>query len=88
MTEEIQEITVTVKLFAAYQEAYGVPELQLRLPAASIVSAVRDRLIADRPQLSEWRDLTRFGVNLQFVEATTPLQDGDEVVLVPPVSGG
>ena len=25
-------ITVTVKLFAAYQEAYGVPELKLNVP--------------------------------------------------------
>jgi molybdopterin synthase sulfur carrier subunit len=49
---------------------------------------VRDRLIADHPQLKQWRDLTRFGVNLQFVEPETQLQDGDEVVLIPPVSGG
>ncbi|MEQ8961643.1 MAG: MoaD/ThiS family protein, partial [Coleofasciculus sp. C2-GNP5-27] len=35
-----------------------------------------------------WRDLTRFGINLQFVEPDTILQAGDEVVLIPPVSGG
>ncbi len=81
-------LTVTVKLFAAYQEAYGVSELKLQFPAGTSVSAVRDRLIADKPQLAEWRDLTRFGVNLQFVHPDTPLQDGDEVVLIPPVSGG
>lgn len=81
-------IKVTVKLFAAYQEAYGVPEIQLEFPVNTPVAAVRDRLIADRPQLAQWRDLTRFGINLQFVEPTTPLQHGDEVVLIPPVSGG
>ena len=81
-------LTVTLKLFAAYQEACGVSEMHLDLPANTTVAEVRDRLIADHPQLKQWHDLTRFGVNLQFVEPETQLQDGDEVVLIPPVSGG
>ncbi len=81
-------ITVTVKLFAAYQEAYGVPELVLEFPPETPVAAVGLRLQALHPELSQLRDVTRFGVNLQFVEPDTILQDGDEVVLIPPVSGG
>lgn len=81
-------ISVTVKLFAAYQEAYGKPDLTLELPAGTTIAAVRDRLLAEHPELEQWRDLTRFGVNLQFVEPDTVLQSGDEVVLIPPVSGG
>jgi molybdopterin synthase sulfur carrier subunit len=49
---------------------------------------VCDRLITQQPKLNQWRELTRFGVNLQFVEPDTLLQNGDEVVLIPPVSGG
>jgi len=45
-------------------------------------------LIGEHPELNQWRNLTRFGVNLQFVEPDAILQDGDEVVLIPPVSGG
>ncbi|HIK29105.1 MAG: MoaD/ThiS family protein [Oscillatoriaceae bacterium SKW80] len=81
-------ITVTVKLFAAYQEAYGVPELRLEFPANTSVSAVLAYLIAEKPQLECWRDVTGFGVNLEFVSSDTVLHDGDEVVLIPPVSGG
>ncbi len=81
-------VTVTVKLFAAYQEALGVPELTLELPPGSDVAAVRDRLIREHPELAQWRDITRFGINYQFVEPQTLLQEGDEVVLIPPVSGG
>lgn len=81
-------VKVTVKLFAAYQEAYGVPELILEFPNGTTVDTVRDRLIDEYPQLEQWRKLTRFGINLQFVEPDTILNDGDEVVLVPPVSGG
>lgn len=81
-------VTVTVKLFAAYQEAYGVPELVLEFPPQTPVSAVLDTLIAEHSELEKWHNLTRFGVNLQFVEPDTILKKGDEVVLIPPVSGG
>lgn len=60
----------------------------MELPLGTPVIAVRDRLIAQYPQLAKWRELTRFGINLQFVEPDTVLQSGDEVVLIPPVSGG
>lgn len=81
-------IAITVKLFAAYQDAYGQPELSLELPEGATVADVRDRLLTEHPELEKWRDLTRFGVNLQFVDADTSLHAGDEVVLIPPVSGG
>ncbi|MFM7366067.1 MAG: MoaD/ThiS family protein [Cuspidothrix sp.] len=81
-------ITVTVKLFAIYQEVYGVNELVWEFPYGTPVQAVCDRLIHERPELSKWREITRFGVNLQFVAADRILQNGDEVVLIPPVNGG
>ncbi|MDB9311666.1 MoaD/ThiS family protein [Spirulina sp. CS-785/01] len=81
-------IQVKVKLFAVYQEVYQQPELHWEFPENTPVKAVLERAIAENPHLLSWRDLTRFGVNLQFVPPDTPLQDGDEVVLIPPVSGG
>ena len=81
-------VKVTVKLFAAYQEAYGVPELILEFPQGTTVQMVRDCLIDEYPQLEQWRKVTRFGINFQFVDSDAILNDGDEVVLIPPVSGG
>ncbi|NEO87135.1 MAG: MoaD/ThiS family protein [Spirulina sp. SIO3F2] len=81
-------ITITVKLFAAYQDAYQQPELQLTFPERTTVAAVCDRLITEHPELAQWREVTRFGINYEFVEPETVLQSGDEVVLIPPVSGG
>ncbi len=83
-----QEITVTVKLFAIYQEAYGTSELVWTFPAGAAVEAVRKRALAEHPELEAWRDRTRIGLNLKFVEPHTPMNEGDEVVLIPPVSGG
>ncbi|MCF4967638.1 MoaD/ThiS family protein [Nostoc sp. CMAA1605] len=81
-------ISITVKLFAVYQETYGVPELVLEFPYGTPVSAVCDRLISEHPELAKWREITRFGINLIFVQPDTVLKHGDEVVLIPPVSGG
>lgn len=87
-TQMEETITITLKLFAVYQETLGVPEKTLTLPVGTTAGEVRDRLISEYPQLAEWKDLTRFGINLQFSEAETPLSNGDELVLIPPVSGG
>lgn len=81
-------ITITVKLFAAFEEACGRSELRWQFPPGALVSAVGDRLYGQYPELERWRQLTRYGVNLQFVDSDTVLQEGDEVVLIPPVSGG
>ena len=67
---------------------YLTPHVPLKLPAGTTAGDVLNQLLAENPSLVQWRDLTRFGVNLQFVEATANLQDGDELVLIPPVSGG
>jgi sulfur-carrier protein len=82
------KIQVKVKLFAVYQEVFGTPELNLALLPETTVAQVLASLIEQQPQLAKWQDVTRFGVNLQFVESATVLQEGDEVVLIPPVSGG
>ena len=81
-------ITITIKLFAAYQEAYHVGELKRDFSLNTSILEVLNQLISERPELEKWRSLTRFGLNLQFVEAETLLQDGDEIVFIPPVSGG
>jgi molybdopterin synthase sulfur carrier subunit len=81
-------ITVVVKLFAIYQEVLGLEEIQLSLPNHTPVAEVLEQLLQTYPELKPWQTLTRFGVNLQLVAPETLLQDGDEVVLIPPVSGG
>jgi sulfur-carrier protein len=83
-----QSIQIQVKLFAIYQETYRQDQLEWQLPSPAKVSDVLDRILLEHPELQPWRSLTRYGVNLQFVEENTLLQNGDEVVLIPPVSGG
>ncbi|PZD70750.1 hypothetical protein C1752_09712 [Acaryochloris thomasi RCC1774] len=81
-------VKVMVKLFAAYQEAYGQTEIMLELPVGTTVGEICDRICQPYPELEELKEVTRYGLNLAFVDAGTPVQEGDEVVLIPPVSGG
>lgn len=86
MTQSL--ITITIKLFAIYQEVYGVSELKRQFTSGTTVSDVLLMIIEEHPQLKKWQSITRFSINYQFVEAEAQLQDGDELVFIPPVSGG
>jgi sulfur-carrier protein len=87
-SDSTSSVTVLVRLFAAYQDAIGTSELTLTLPIDTPVIAIAQQLQTQHPELRQWQDLTRYGINLEFVAPDTLLQDGDEVVLIPPVSGG
>jgi sulfur-carrier protein len=80
--------SITVKLFAAYQEAYGKSEVVLEIDSGLTVAEVGDRIRTPFPALHPLAAVTRYGINLGFVEPNAIVQDGDEVVLIPPVSGG
>jgi molybdopterin synthase sulfur carrier subunit len=79
---------ITLKLFAIYQEVIGQTEMCLQVSPGTTVGQLCDQLIQRYPSLAPWRSQTRFGLNLNFVAADTHLSAGDEVVLIPPVSGG
>ncbi len=81
-------VTITVKLFAAYQEVYGKSEVSLEVPSGTTVEMVGDRIRSPHPALQMLASVTRYGVDLTFVSPETIVQQGDEVVLIPPVSGG
>ncbi len=79
---------VKVKFFALYREIVGLRETQADFPAGSTALDVWEGFAKDHPQLAPGLPHTRFAVNGQYVDARTALNDGDEVVFIPPVSGG
>lgn len=83
-----EAIKVTVKLFAAYQEAYRQETIDLEFNEPKQVKEVLEYILEEKPELQQWRELTRFGINLEFVAGETLIKNGDEIVFIPPVSGG
>ena len=74
---------VAVRLFAALRERAGAREAALELDEGASVDDVWPALgLGDEPA-----GLV-YAVNRAYVERGTPLADGDEVALIPPVSGG
>lgn len=78
---------VLVRLFASYREAAGVGRIELDLaPGAKVRDAIAE--IAKRhPLITEGRKVV-IARNRDYVTPDEPLTDGDEVALIPPVSGG
>lgn len=61
--------------------------LSLSLNSGDTVATVRDRLSKDFPAFDKLASL-KFAVNEDYVEDDYVLSADDEVVLIPPVSGG
>jgi MoaE-MoaD fusion protein len=76
-------VEVTVRLFAMLRERAGVPELKLELPEGARVSDALESLEG----LAEGIPLV-MAVNREYADAGQVLDPGDELALIPPVSGG
>jgi molybdopterin synthase catalytic subunit len=76
-------VEVTVRLFAMLRERAGKGELVLDLPEGA---RVRDAL-AEVSELAEGMPLV-MAVNREYAAEDQALRPGDELALIPPVSGG
>lgn len=78
---------VLVRLFASYREAAGVGRIDLELPAGATVRDAIAELARRHPLITEGRSLV-IARNREYVGVDETLADGDELALIPPVSGG
>ena len=81
-------ISIEVKLFALLRERAGVPGLNLDLPDGSTVAVAVAALLERLPVLRHDARFAAYAVNRAYAGPTTPLENGDELALIPPVSGG
>ena len=72
---------LTVKCFARYRALLGFSDLTL-----PTVPTLGDLL--DDPRFADLPKDALLAVNQAFADRSTPLANGDEVALMPPVSGG
>lgn len=79
---------ITVKLFALMREKAGTDTVRLDVPDGASVEQAIQVLQTSYPVLTPYLATTRFSLSTDFVDAETRLTEGDEVALIPPVSGG
>jgi len=75
---------IRVRFFAALRERLGVSELEVSLPDGATVaqvwsSATGNETIPDNVLAAR---------NMEYVDVSSPIADGDEVAFFPPVTGG
>jgi molybdopterin converting factor subunit 1 len=81
-------MTITVKLFAILRERAERSEVRLELPASATVAAAREALRERIPSIREYLPRVAWAVNRTYASVETELHDGDELAVIPPVSGG
>ena len=77
---------ITVRCFASVRELLGAETLELEVPDGTTVEQLKARLAEQAPDLL--RLPVAYAVNQDYAEAQRPLQNGDEVAFIPPISGG
>jgi molybdopterin synthase sulfur carrier subunit len=82
---------LTVLYFASIREALGVDRESVALPSDASVEALVEVLRARGGAYAEVLAASkrwRVAVNQELALLTAPLNDGDEVAIFPPVTGG
>jgi molybdopterin converting factor subunit 1 len=77
---------LTIHLFSRARELAQASTLDVH-PVAT-VAALRAELANRFPALRELLAASRIAVNHDFADDSMPLNDSDEVAVIPPVSGG
>ncbi len=81
-------LNVTVRYFAVAREWAGRSDEDCSLADGSTTDAIWDHLFRLEPRFGSWRGRLRLAVNDEFVVGPVVLRSGDEVSVIPPVSGG
>ena len=80
-------MTVKILAFGIAKDIVGGNEVTLQASEGLSVGELKDRLIRDFPRFVELRSLA-LAVNGEYVGDDLLIRGQDEVVIIPPVSGG
>jgi MoaE-MoaD fusion protein len=83
-----KEIHVRVLFFGAARDATGHEELKLSLSSPANVASAFKQLLADYPALGRFGNSLLLAVNQEYALPDRKISDGDELAVLPPVSGG
>ena len=79
---------ITVQLFAGVSELLGKRHVTLDMAEGATVSLLWDQLTSEYPRVTPFLSSLVCAIDEEFVSSEHPLRDGDEVAIIPPISGG
>ena len=78
---------VDLLCFGFAREVLGIRQMKYPIAPGETIAHLKSRLIEDYPTLSELASV-KFAVNGEYAGEEKTLGTGDEVAIIPPVSGG
>ncbi len=81
-------IRLTVLFFGRLKDTIGHAHESIEIASDSNIEDLFAQCVARYPELAEHRRAIAVSRNREFAAWSTPLQHGDEVAFLPPVSGG
>ncbi len=88
MTEEQPTMNITILFLGPARDLAGMERTSEHIPERSTVNSLRRLVSSKFPKFGTGLRSIRVAVNRSFVSEDHELGEGDEVALIPPVSGG
>lgn len=82
------KMQVRLLFFATLKDIVGARQLQIDLPAGSTIADLLTRLESSYPRFKDYRPVLLTAINEDYVDKNARINEGDEVAIFPPVSGG
>ncbi|MES2201774.1 MAG: MoaD/ThiS family protein [candidate division FCPU426 bacterium] len=81
-------MTIQVLYFAGMRDLFQCARESVDLQPGATLGDLKELLFSRKPEGRLQAASLAWGVNFEFSGLQTALQDGDEVAMLPPVSGG
>jgi molybdopterin converting factor subunit 1 len=79
---------IRLRLFALFGELAGKSKVRLSVPDGTRVKDLKPLLVKKFPALGKHGMSVVFILNNDYADPESELRDGDEIAVIPPVSGG
>lgn len=81
-------IKITVLYFASVKDITGMKMETIELSPDTSIKKLLAKISLNYPRINNILNVVQISVNYKVMDMNTILKDGDEVALLPPVSGG
>ena len=86
--KDTNTMRLTVLFFGRLKDAIGHGQESMEIEVGSRIEDLFALCVTRYPDLASHRKATAVSRNREFADWTTPVEAGDEVAFLPPVSGG
>ena len=80
-------MNIKILAFGIAKDILGSRSMELEIPENTSVASLKDHLVDRFPDFAKLRSLA-LAVNQEYVDDTLVIENSDEIVIIPPVSGG